>query len=174
MDIDQLPFSPELIEEKYRSILFGGNHHLVTELKELSGVLPSPELLQKVFDTNATKGDVNRIKRIAKVTSVDPQISTEAIQQGYMSLANREGWQPINSQEEIIDYFYHELQVPPSQETLDVLYTELIGKKADYCAYEQKYGGKTPLWWDVLKDTFGVLPSREAVQALYRAELSSP
>lgn len=83
-------FSNEMIQQKYSDYLSSGNPYnktgCVYNLKEITGINPSEDLVQKCYEDSFVNGDILVVKNLKGITKINPELPEDAIKEGYTNL----------------------------------------------------------------------------------------
>jgi hypothetical protein len=177
----QVKPSEKVILDKYYQILIDDHHYnLIEDLNtiEKATKIKIPENTIKSA-INVCLKNTNYKKLIAIIEAVGSDFELNpVIQLVYCKLfeeacANRVPGKKILS---MIEYFFDILGVIPDKQTLEFGFQKLIGR----FVYRYPYGASSfikkdneenVLWWDVLKNKFG-MPTSECVQKTYYTQIS--
>jgi hypothetical protein len=164
--------SVEVVQNQYYKALTGSiwgfNVENINIIKKYSGVVIEEATVQKVLDFYAQKAEIKKMIKLIEATGVNPKVSNEAVQKGYHTkIENKHSFSDLG---DLINYFYDVLGIAPNQENLDLAYANLLDREA-YC-YRKEGDKNSPLWFDVLKNKFG-MPSENGTQRIYYNFLSA-
>lgn len=168
--------SAEAVQNKYYQFLVGRHWKLdddISAIEEFSGVKIEEATVKRALDICAQGAEIEKMTKIAEVTGLSPEVSNQAVQQGYRKLL--EEYKPHSSMGDkiaaAVDYFHGTLGIAPDREVLALAYQQLLGETVYKYGYEKEGKTEYPQWWDILRNKFG-MPSAEAVQGTYYAQIN--
>jgi len=144
-----------LVREAYARCINGLYGDDLKLLKKMTGTEPPEDLVQEKYDRFARNFRVYYLLELKKITGIEPNLSREAVREGYSKLF-REGahWRNINGWVKILKDIQEATGIKPLKESIQEAYSSLIVHRGFKEVKE-------------LREATGIEPLEEVVQEGY-------